>query len=201
MPSLADAIAKHRNPVEMLRNSKIGMYIYPIVAAEFTNWRDEQRAWRESAVLYDQTHHMDEVIIEGPDAAAFLDHVGINSFANFSLNRAKHFVPVTPNGHVIGDHIIFREREDKYILVGRAPTSNWLMFAAAWGSPLIVGEKVYIGDEDGDVSVFDLTAEAHDPVEINMDNSVYSTPIVANDVLYIATKNKLFAIGQPKSAE
>jgi vanillate/3-O-methylgallate O-demethylase len=40
---------------------------------------------------------------------------------------------VTPAGHVIGDHIIFREREDKFILVGRAPTSNWLQFCAAWG--------------------------------------------------------------------
>jgi outer membrane protein assembly factor BamB len=75
------------------------------------------------------------------------------------------------------------------------------MFAAAWGSPLIVGDHVYIGDEDGDLSIFELSTEAHDPTEINMDNSVYSTPIVANDVLYIATKNKLFAIGQPKSAE
>jgi vanillate/3-O-methylgallate O-demethylase len=34
---------------------------------------------------------------------------------------------------VIGDHIIFRDREDKYVLVGRAPTSNWLMFCAAYG--------------------------------------------------------------------
>ncbi len=133
MPSLSDVIAKHKNPVEMLRNSKIGMYVYPVVAAEFSNWRDEQRAWRDSAVLFDQSHHMDEVIVEGPQATEFLSHHGINSFKNFDLNRAKHFVPVTPNGHVIGDHIIFREREDKYILVGRAPTSNWLMFAAAWG--------------------------------------------------------------------
>jgi vanillate/3-O-methylgallate O-demethylase len=76
---------------------------------------------------------MDEVIVEGPQATEFLSHHGINSFANFELNRAKHFVPVTPNGHVIGDHIIFREREDKYVLVGRAPTSNWLMFCAATG--------------------------------------------------------------------
>ncbi len=53
-------------------------------------------AWRKSVVLYDQTHHMDELIIEGPDAAAFLDHAGINNFANFDLNRAKHFVPVAP---------------------------------------------------------------------------------------------------------
>lgn len=133
MPSLNDVIAQHRNPVQMLRNSKIGMYVYPVVAPEFQNWRNEQVAWRESAVLFDQSHHMDEVIVEGPQATEFLSHHGINSFKNFDLNRAKHFVPVTPNGHVIGDHIIFREREDKYILVGRAPTSNWLMFCAAWG--------------------------------------------------------------------
>ncbi len=133
MTSLAEVMKQHANPVEMLRNSKAGMYVYPVVAPEFSNWRDEQRAWRESAVLFDQTHHMDELVVEGPQAEEFLAHHGINSMSNFSLNRAKHFVPVTPAGHVIGDHIIFREREDKFILVGRAPVSNWLMFAAAWG--------------------------------------------------------------------
>jgi vanillate/3-O-methylgallate O-demethylase len=131
--NLTAAIAAAGNPVKMLRNSKIGMYVYPVVAPEFQNWRNEQAAWRHSAVLFDQSHHMDELIVEGPQATEFLSHHGINSFANFDLNRAKHFVPVTPAGHVIGDHIIFREREDKYILVGRAPTSNWLMFCAAWG--------------------------------------------------------------------
>ena len=134
MPSLNDAIAQHKNPVEMLRNSKIGMYVYPVVAAEFSNWRDEQRAWRDSVVLYDQTHHMDELTVEGPDAEAFLSHVGINSFANFGLNRAKHFVPVTPAGHVVGDMIIFREQIDRFILVGRSPAANWTMFQAAVGN-------------------------------------------------------------------
>lgn len=133
MSSLNDAIAQHNNPVDMLRNSKIGMYVYPVVAPEFTNWRDEQRSWRDGAVLFDQTHHMDEVIVEGPDAATFLDHVGVNSFANFDLNRAKHFVPVTPAGHVIGDVIAFRERADKFVLVGRAPSCNWIKFQQAIG--------------------------------------------------------------------
>ena len=131
--SLQAVLETAGNPVELLRNSKVGMYVYPVVAAEFTNWRDEQRAWRETAVLFDQTHHMDELIVEGPQAEEFLAYHGINAFGNFDLNRAKHYVPVTPNGHVIGDHIIFRERQDKFVLVGRAPTSNWLMFCAAWG--------------------------------------------------------------------
>ena len=133
MSSLSALMAQHTNPVDMLRNSKIGMYVYPVVAPEFTNWRDEQGAWRDHAVLFDQSHHMDELIVEGPDAEAFLSFVGINGFANFDLNRAKHFVPVTPAGHVIGDMIIFRERTDKFILVGRAPTANWVRFQAARG--------------------------------------------------------------------
>ena len=73
------------------------------------------------------------------------------------------------------------------------------MLAAAWGSPLIVENRVYIGDEDGDVAVFELKKEKHDPIaEINMQSSVYSTPVVANNVLFISTKNKLFAIAPDK---
>jgi vanillate/3-O-methylgallate O-demethylase len=131
--NLTSAMEAAGGAVNLLRNSKIGIYIYPVVAPEFSNWRSEQMAWRNSAVLYDQTHHMDELIVEGPDSAQFLEYVGINSFANFDLNRAKHFVPVTPAGHIIGDMIIFREREDKFVLVGRTPTANWLRFQAAIG--------------------------------------------------------------------
>ena len=52
--------------VELLRNSQIGAYVYPVVAAEFTNWRREQRAWRDSAVLFDQSHHMVNLFVQGP---------------------------------------------------------------------------------------------------------------------------------------
>lgn len=75
------------------------------------------------------------------------------------------------------------------------------MFAAAWGSPLIVDGKVYIGDEDGDIAIFNLSSDPEvamsdeEPiVEINVGNAVYSSPIVANDVLYIANKSTLYAI-------
>jgi outer membrane protein assembly factor BamB len=74
------------------------------------------------------------------------------------------------------------------------------MLAAAWGSAMIVGDKVYVGDEDGDIALFNLTKEKHDPLaEINMGNSVYSTPIIANNVLYIANKDHVFAIAPPTS--
>ena len=68
------------------------------------------------------------------------------------------------------------------------------MLAASWGSPLVVDGKVYIGDEDGDVCIFKLSKEMELITEINMGNSVYSTPIVANETLYIANRSHLFAI-------
>ncbi len=80
MNNLQTLIDREGGAVSLLRNSKIGMYVYPVVAAEFSNWRDEQAAWQNSAVLFDQTHHMDEVIVEGPDSQAFLEYVGINKF-------------------------------------------------------------------------------------------------------------------------
>ena len=88
-----EEMVKTRNPVEMLRNSQIGAYVYPVVPAEFTNWRDEQVAWRKTAVLFDQSHHMVEMMVEGPDALKFMNYLTINSFANFPVNRAKQFVP------------------------------------------------------------------------------------------------------------
>ena len=68
------------------------------------------------------------------------------------------------------------------------------MLAASWGSPLIADGKVYIGDEDGDITIFKLSPEQEIIAEINMGTSVYSTPIVVGDTLYIANKSHLFAI-------
>lgn len=68
------------------------------------------------------------------------------------------------------------------------------MFAAAWGSVLIVDGKVYIGDEDGDITIFELSKKLNILAENNMVNSVYSTPIVANNTLFISNKSTIFAI-------
>jgi vanillate/3-O-methylgallate O-demethylase len=131
--SLEDVLNSVDSTVDMLRNSKIGAYVYPVVPPEFTNWRDEQRAWRESAVLFDQSHHMAELMVYGPDAEKLLSGLAINSFANFAVDKAKHYVPCNYDGYVIGDVIIFRLAEDRYNLVGRVPAVNWIEFHAETG--------------------------------------------------------------------
>jgi vanillate/3-O-methylgallate O-demethylase len=131
--SLEDVLQSADNVVSMLRNSQIGAYVYPVVPSEFSNWRDEQRAWRETAVLFDQSHHMAELTVEGPDAESLLSSLAINSFSNFPTTRAKHFVPASYSGHVIGDVILFRPEEEKFNMVGRVPTVNWVQFHAETG--------------------------------------------------------------------
>lgn len=121
------------NPVNMIRNSQIGAYVYPVVPPEYTNWRDEQRAWRENCVLFDQSHHMVDVYIEGPDALKLLSDLAINSFAKFPVNRAKQFIPCGHSGHVIGDGILFHLEQNKLVFVGRSPSANWIQFHASTG--------------------------------------------------------------------
>lgn len=81
------------------------------------------------------------------------------------------------------------------------------MFAALWGSPLVVDGKVYLGDEDGDVVILAHGKEKKLIAEMNMGSSVYSSPIPANGALIIMNRNQLFSLAtgsapaSPKAAE
>ena len=126
--NLEQLLALTPNTVDMLRNSEIGAYVYPVVPNEFTNWRDEQRAWRETVVLFDQSHHMAELMIEGPGALDMLSRLGINSVASFPVNRAKQFVPCSHSGHIIGDVILFHLAERQFLIVGNQRSDSIVLF-------------------------------------------------------------------------
>ena len=131
--NLEGLLASAGNPVTMLRNSQLGAYVYPVVPSEFSNWRDEQAAWRNAAVLFDQSHHMAELTARGPDALKLMSYCTINSFNNFAPGKAKQMVPCSHEGFVIGDGILFYLDKDELLFVGRAPTVNWLQFQAETG--------------------------------------------------------------------
>ena len=128
--NLDDAIQAAGTPVKMLRNSQLGPYVYPVVPSEFSNWRDEQRAWKETAVLFNQSYHMADMWIKGPDAIKLLSATGINSFENYSVNKAKQFVGCSYDGYVIGDAILFYLDKDELLLVGRPSIHNWVQYHA-----------------------------------------------------------------------
>ena len=66
--------------------------------------------------------------------------------------------------------------------------------AAVWGSPLVADGKVYLGDEDGDLAVLQAGKDLKVLSEISMGSAVYSTPVAANGVLYVMTRQELYAI-------
>jgi outer membrane protein assembly factor BamB len=68
------------------------------------------------------------------------------------------------------------------------------MLSAVWGSPLVADGKVYLGDEDGDVAVFQAGKKLKKIAKINMGSQIHSTPVAANGVLYIMNNNWLYAI-------
>ena len=105
----------------------------PGVPAEYTNWRDEQQAWQNTCVLFNQSYHMADLAVEGPDALKLLSYLSMNSFKGFEPNKAKQFAPCSPDGYIIGDVILFYLAENKFNLVGRAPALNWVTYHAQTG--------------------------------------------------------------------
>ena len=76
------------------------------------------------------------------------------------------------------------------------------LFAACWCTPLIAGLHAYACDEEGKVSIFRFPSRQPRALsrswplvaEIDMGNTIYAEPTAADGVLYIATRNRLYAI-------
>ncbi len=130
--SLQQKIDHFGDPLRMLRNSQVGPYEFPI-PAEFSNWRDEQRAWREGVALMDQSYHMTDLYLEGPDVMRLLSKLAVNSFAGFGEGKAKQFIACAPSGDLIGDMILFGLGERRVNIVGRPTVANWVEYHARSG--------------------------------------------------------------------
>jgi vanillate/3-O-methylgallate O-demethylase len=131
--SLEDALQAVGSAVELARNSQLGPYVYPAVPSEFTNWREEQMAWRDTCALFNQSHHMTDLYLEGPDVIRLLSDLGVNTVANAGVGKAKQFVACNQDGYVIGDAILFFLEEERVSLVGRPSAHNWVQYHAETG--------------------------------------------------------------------
>lgn len=127
--NLEARLARFPSPSHMLQNANVGPYMFPI-PPQYTNWIEEVRAWRNGAVLLNQSYHMTDLYIRGVDIVAFLSYVGINNFARFGRNKAKQLICCNHDGYVIGDGILFGLEDDEALFIGRPPVANWLAFQA-----------------------------------------------------------------------
>jgi vanillate/3-O-methylgallate O-demethylase len=121
-------------------HSRARPWLSPI-PLEHSNWVQEQRAWRETAVMFDQSHHMPEIFLRGPDAAKLLSDLGINSFANFAPGRVKQYIACNPHGQVIGECILYHLQDGTYELVSGMPLLNWVEYNARKGGYNVTLER------------------------------------------------------------
>ncbi|NUQ63155.1 MAG: PQQ-binding-like beta-propeller repeat protein [Pirellulales bacterium] len=70
------------------------------------------------------------------------------------------------------------------------------MLAAVWGSPMLADGKTYLGNEDGDMVVFELSPKLNVLAKNNMGNAIYGSAVAVGDTLYISTRSHLFAIAE-----
>ncbi|GGB18755.1 aminomethyltransferase family protein [Allosediminivita pacifica] len=132
MTSLEERLQGYGSALEMLRSSQMGPYQFPI-PAEFSNWREEQQAWREGVALMDQSFHMTDLYVEGPDVVPFLASLAINGFTGFGEGKAKQLVCCAPDGHLIGDMVLTGLGPELVNVIGRPTVASWIEFNASLG--------------------------------------------------------------------
>lgn len=130
--TLENKIGRSGGPVSLLRNSQLGQFPFPI-PPEYTNWRDEQAAWKQTATLFDQSFHMTDVYFKGPDLRRLLSDVAANNVATYARNRGKQLITTSPDGYMIADAILFGLEDDECDVVGTPVASNWLSYQAEQG--------------------------------------------------------------------
>lgn len=79
----------------------------------------EHRAVRTSAGLFDLSH-MGEVKVEGPGAAAALDHALVGRISAVAVGRARYSMMVTRSGGIIDDLIVYHVGEEEFLVVPNA---------------------------------------------------------------------------------
>ena len=127
-----EAIQAVSNPEDFVRTIGPGadtshLHLFSEVPNEFTNWREEQSAWKESCAIADLSHHMYDLHVEGPDALAVFEDLGINSFDGFEPGKAKQFAACNESGYLIGDGILFYLDVNSLNLVGYSAI-NWVRY-------------------------------------------------------------------------
>ena len=79
----------------------------------------EHHAVRTTAGIFDISH-MAEILVDGPDAAAFLDYALAGRLSAISIAQAKYSLLLNPEGGIIDDLVVYRLTDDTFFVVANA---------------------------------------------------------------------------------
>jgi outer membrane protein assembly factor BamB len=100
---------------------------------------------------------------------------------------------------VFGDMVIVAEYDgDLHCVDAKTGKAHWVYSTDSriWASPLVADGKIFLCTEDGDMHILASTKEEKVLGVIQFGGQIYSSPVVANDVLYVTSMTHLFAVGK-----
>jgi glycine cleavage system aminomethyltransferase T len=134
-----------------------------LVPYEYTGWRDETMAWKESCYLHGNLNPTPTFRIKGPDALKFLSGTCVNGFSKFPVGTGKHAIMCREDGIIMQDGVLLRLAEDDFITYWMAP---YIVYALEKGKYRAVGEnltgKVFLFQVAGPRSLEILEAATSD---------------------------------------
>lgn len=86
---------------------------------QFIGIQKEHDAVRTRAGLFDVSH-MGELLIEGTDSEAFLQHMTTNDLSRLEDGQSQYSLLCYPDGGIVDDLLVYRLTSDKYMLVVNA---------------------------------------------------------------------------------
>jgi outer membrane protein assembly factor BamB len=139
-----------------------------------------------------------EVAIDNPNSAAVWHYADFDWDGDGKIADFEEHMHRTCSSAAIKDGLLFVPDFSGLVHCVDAATGrvHWTcdVFAAVWSSPLIADDRVYVGDEEGKITIFKLSNRNVVLGQIDFGRTIYSTPVAAGGVLYVATKTHLFAI-------
>ena len=107
-----------------------GSYLGDMLPYEYTGWRDEQMAWKDTCYLGANLVPTTTSRVHGPDALRFLKENFTNSFERFPVGKGKQGLMVDEEGRVAGCGVLIRTAEDEFYTYWLEP---WLSYAFSTG--------------------------------------------------------------------
>jgi outer membrane protein assembly factor BamB len=140
-----------------------------------------------------------DVVRPNPNSAAVWHYTGFDANGDGKLDFKETMHRTLGMAAIQGDLLVIADLAGlMHCLDAKTGKVHWThdMMSAMWGTPLVADGKVFIGDEDGDVAVFELSPKLKLLAKNGVGSAVYTSVVAANNTLFIATRTHLIAVGK-----
>jgi len=90
---------------------------------QYTGIIEEHLAVREKAGLFDVSH-MGEIIVEGPDAASYIQGIITNDITGLCIGQISYSPMCYHNGGVVDDLLVYKLNDEKFLIIVNASNTD-----------------------------------------------------------------------------